>query len=89
MTLIPLISAIVATPEAITAPEGGSSLRRDSYDPGAAHRPLAAALAVGLPVVLVVAVALSPMIVKPKPVLSPLTGTLIEIAFAKPRAMTG
>ena len=79
MTLIPLISAIVAAPEAITAPEGGSSLRRDSYDPGAAHRPLAAALAVGLPVVLVVAVALSPMIFKPKPVLSPLTGTLIEV----------
>lgn len=79
MTLIPLISAIVAAPEAITVPEGGAVLRRNSYDPGAGHRPLAAALAVGLPVALVVAVALSPMIIKPTPVLSPLTGTLIEI----------
>ena len=67
MTLIPLISAIVAAPEAITAPEGGAVLRRNSYDPGAGHRPLAAALAVGLPVALVVAVALSPMVIKPKP----------------------
>lgn len=79
MTLIPLISAIVAAPEAITAPEGGVVLRRNSYDPGAGHRPFAAVLAVGLPVALVVAVALSPMIIKPAPVLSPLTGTLIEI----------
>lgn len=78
MTLIPLMSAIVAAPEAITAP-GGAVPRRDSYDPGAAHRPLAAALAVGLPIALVIAVALSPMIITPKPVLSPLTGTLIEI----------
>jgi protein TonB len=79
MTLIPLMSAIIAAPEAILAPEAGPALRREAYDPGARHRPLAAAIAIGLPAALVVAVALSPMIVKPKPVLSPLTGTLIEI----------
>lgn len=67
MTLIPLISAIVATPKAVTAPVGGARLARDSYNPGASHRPVAAAFAVGLPLALVVAVALSPMIIKDKP----------------------
>lgn len=68
MTLIPLISAIVAAPEAITEPAGaGSALRRESYNPGAGHRPLAAFLAIGLPAALVVAVALSPMIIEREP----------------------
>lgn len=67
MTLIPLISAIVTTPEAATAPMGGDTTRRGGYDPGAGHRPLAALFAVGLPAALVVAVALSPMIVTPPP----------------------
>ena len=68
MTLIPLISAIVATPEAVTAPVGGPELsRRGSYDSGGGHRPLAAALAIGLPAALVVAVALSPMIIERPP----------------------
>lgn len=61
MTLIPMISAIVATPERAAAVAGGT-LMRDSYNPGAGHRPVAAALAIGLPVALVVAVALSPMV---------------------------
>jgi len=40
MTLIPLISAIVATPEAMTAPVGPAAPRkRSGYDPGARHRP--------------------------------------------------
>lgn len=65
MTLIPLISAIVATPETVTAPVGAPELaRRGSYNSGAGHRPLAAALAIGLPAALVVAVALSPMIIE-------------------------
>ena len=68
MTLIPLISAIVATPETVTAPVGATELsRRGSYDSGGGHRPLAAVLAIGLPAVLVVAVALSPMIIEQAP----------------------
>lgn len=60
MTLIPLISTLAAAPE--TAPAGAGR-----YDPGAGHRPLAALLAVGLPLALVVTVALSPMVVDPGP----------------------
>ncbi|MBA3939667.1 MAG: energy transducer TonB [Sphingopyxis sp.] len=67
MTLIPLISAIVVAPETATAPGGGPVLRRSSYDGGGGHRPLAAALAIGLPAALVVAVALSPMIIDTPP----------------------
>lgn len=67
MTLIPLMSAIIAAPEAITAPEGGPVLRRESYNPGAGHRPLAAAIAISLPAALVIAVALSPMILIKEP----------------------
>ncbi|HMP46732.1 MAG TPA: energy transducer TonB, partial [Sphingopyxis sp.] len=85
MTLIPLISAIVAAPEATTAPAGAAlRLERGGYDPGARHRPLAAALAVGLPVAMVVAVALSPMIVVTPPKSAPTIGTLIEIEKPKP-----
>ena len=67
MTLIPLISAIVAAPETATAPVGGPVLRRGSYNGGGRHRPLAAALAIGVPAALVVAVALSPMIIDTPP----------------------
>lgn len=84
MTLIPLMSAIIAVPETITAPEGATALRRSGYDPGAGHRPLAATLAIGLPAALVVAVALSPMIVKPVPRADPIEGTLIEIEKLDP-----
>ena len=84
MTLIPLISAIVSAPEATTAVAGAAPPRRNSYDPGAGHRPVAFAFAVGLPVALVVAVALSPIIIEKAPVLAPLTGTLIEIEKPKP-----
>lgn len=84
MTLIPLMSAIIASPEAITAPEGAAALRRNSYDPGAGHRPFAAMFAVGLPAALVIAVALSPMIVKPVPKAEPLVGTLIKVKKLDP-----
>lgn len=79
MTLIPLISAIMTAPETATAPlpEQGGPGR--GYDPGAGHRPLAAMLAVGLPVALVVAVALSPMIVPDGPRSEPLVGTSIML----------
>ena len=63
---------------------GAAPPRRNSYDPGAGHRPVAFAFAVGLPVALVVAVALSPIIIEKAPVLAPLTGTLIEIEKPKP-----
>ncbi len=84
MTLIPLMSAIIAAPEAITAPEGGPVLRRESYNPGAGHRPLAATFAIGLPVALVVAVALSPMIAVIAPKTEPIIGTLVEIEKLDP-----
>lgn len=85
MTLIPLISAIVTTPERVTAPAGAAELpRRGSYNPGAGHRPLAATLAIGLPAALVVAVALSPMIVEQPPVLEPIHGTLIDLPTPPP-----
>ena len=61
MTLIPLISSIFTAPERTAVP-AGTVLRRDSYDPGAGHRPVAATLAIGVPVALVVAAALSPTI---------------------------
>jgi protein TonB len=68
MTLIPLISAIVAAPEATTAPAGAAvRLSRNSYGSDDRHHPVAALFAVGLPVALVVAVALSPMIVQTLP----------------------
>ena len=55
MTLIPLISAIVAKPETVAVRATGGALTRESYNPGAGHRPVAAAFAIGLPVALVVA----------------------------------
>ena len=62
MTLIPMMSAIAATPRRTIEPVAGRSLARGGYNPGAGHRPIAAALAIGLPAALVVAVALSPMV---------------------------
>ncbi|SBV34946.1 TonB-like protein [uncultured Sphingopyxis sp.] len=69
MTLIPLISAIVAAPERAAVPTGAPALQpRNSYGAGNRHRPVAALLAIGLPAALVTAVALSPMIIVDEPV---------------------
>lgn len=67
MTLIPMISALAATPRRAAAPAGAAMLPRESYGAGNRHRPVAAIFAVGLPAALVVAVALSPMIVDKGP----------------------
>jgi protein TonB len=80
MTLIPLISAIMTAPEATTVPVGATApLVRNSYGSDARHHPVAALFAVGLPAALVVAVALSPMIIEMAPKTKPMTGTLIEL----------
>lgn len=85
MTLIPLISAIIATPENATAPvSAGPVLRRGGYDPGARHRPAAALLAFGLPVALVVVVALSPMVIEPGPRTQPAPWTSIPLPKPEP-----
>ncbi len=84
MTLIPLISAIVAAPETATAPAGGAVLRRNSYDAGGRHRPLAATLAIGLPALLVIGVALSPMIIQQKPKTDPQVWDPITLEKPKP-----
>jgi protein TonB len=68
MTLIPMLTAIMAAPEAATAPAGAPALfPRNSYGSDTGRHPVAALLAIGLPVALVVAVALSPMIVDKMP----------------------
>jgi protein TonB len=80
MTLIPLISSIWAAPEATTAPVGAAAvLPRNSYGSDNGRHPVAALLAVGLPVALVVAVALSPMIVEMAPKSEPMGGVLIKL----------
>lgn len=85
MTLIPLISAIMAAPETTTAPAGASAaLPRNSYGSDARHHPVAALFAVGLPAALVVAVALSPMIIEMVPKSEPMTGTLIKLQKPPP-----
>jgi len=85
MTLIPLISAIMTAPEATTAPAGRTaSLSRTVYGNDHRRHPVAALLAVGLPAALVVAVALSPMIVETPPITKPITGTLIELPKPPP-----
>lgn len=85
MTLIPLISAIMAAPETTTAPAGASAaLPRNSYGSDARHHPVAALFAVGLPAALVVAVALSPMIVEMVPKSEPMVGTLIKLPKPPP-----
>jgi protein TonB len=92
MTLIPLISAIITAPEATTA--GPTLTPRNSYGSDHGRHPVAALLAVGLPAALVVAVALSPMIVAPPPAVQSEpweTITLpkpvpVEVEKAKPQA---
>src|SRR3546814_19366562 len=84
MTLIPLISAIVATPEAITAPATAPALQpRGSYGADRTHHPFAALFAVGLPAALVVAVALPPMIVEDKP--ATVTPPWTSVTLPKPK----
>lgn len=85
MTLIPLLSAIAASPRIAPVPataQGGFT--RNSYNPGAGHRPVAAALAIGLPAALVVAVILSPMVVEKAPTYKPMIGTLITLPKPPP-----
>lgn len=85
MTLIPLISAIMAAPEATTAPAGAAPpLPRNSYGSDTGRHPVAALFAVGLPAALVVAVALSPMIVERIPKTDPMVGTLIKLPKPPP-----
>jgi len=85
MTLIPLISAIMAAPEAAIAPAGASApLPRNSYGSDAGRHPFAALFAVGLPMALVVAVALSPMIVKPPPTIDEQTWKTFTVPKPKP-----
>lgn len=80
MTLIPLISTILTAPEATTAPAGAAmALPRNSYGSDNRRHPVAAVLAVGLPAALVVAVALSPMVMVTPPKTEPMQGTLIEL----------
>ncbi|WP_447932705.1 TonB family protein [Sphingopyxis fribergensis] len=80
MTLIPLISAIMTAPEATTAPAGAAvPPPRNSYGSDSGRHPVAALFAVGLPAALVVAVALSPMIIEMAPKSKPMTGTLVEL----------
>lgn len=78
MTLIPLFSSALSSRRS-AAIAGPDLLQRGGYDPGAGHRPAAAAIAIGLPAALLVAVALSPMIIEPKPVVEPTIGTLIKL----------
>jgi protein TonB len=84
MTLIPMMSALIAGPAKRGARAGTAPFVRDSYDPGAAHRPVAAAFAFGLPAALVIAVALSPMIVKEPPRTEPQTWTDFTVDKPKP-----
>lgn len=84
MTLIPLISAIAAAPETAAAPAGAPIRLRHSYGSDANHHPVAALFAVGLPVALVVAVALSPMIIKDKPHSTPEAWASITVDKPKP-----
>lgn len=81
MTLIPLISTILTAPEATTAPAAGPTLLpRNSYGSDHGRHPVAALFAIGLPAALVVAVALSPMVMVAPPKSEPLLGTLIDLA---------
>lgn len=84
MTLIPLISAIVTAPEATTAPAGGAAaFPRNSYGSDSGRHPVAALFAVALPAALVLAVALSPMIVIDEPTTS--TPPWKSITLPKPK----
>src|SRR3546814_13410848 len=84
MTLVPLIAAMVAAPEAITAPATAPARQpRGSYGADRTHHPFAALFAGGLPAALVVAVALSPMIVEDKP--ATVTPPWTSITLPKPK----
>ncbi|KTE11433.1 energy transducer TonB [Sphingopyxis sp. H115] len=85
MTLIPLISAIVATPEATTVPAGASgAVAHATYGSDNRHHPVAALFAIGLPAALVAAVALSPMIIVDEPTTSTPPWTSITLPKPKP-----
>ncbi|MBB6426463.1 energy transducer TonB [Sphingopyxis sp. JAI128] len=85
MTLIPLISAIVATPKATTRPAGASgAVPRTTYGSDNRHHPVAALFAIGLPAALVAAVALSPMIIVDEPATSTPPWTSITLPKPKP-----
>jgi protein TonB len=84
MTLIPLISAIMAAPEATTVPAGGPALLpRNSYGSDSGRHPVAALFAVALPAALVAGVALSPMIIVDEPTTS--TPPWKSITLPKPK----
>ena len=71
---------IMTTPEATTAPAGAATaLPRSSYGSDHERHPVAALFAVGLPAALLVAVALSPMIMVAPPKSQPMQGTLIDL----------
>lgn len=85
MTLIPLISAMMTTPEATAARAARAApSARAVYGSDRRRHPVAALLAVALPAALVAVAALSPMIVVPPPKSEPLTGTLIELPKPPP-----
>lgn len=85
MTLIPLISAIIAAPEATAVRAGAAPpLPRSSYGSDDRHHPVAALFAVGLPTALVAAVALSPMIVQTLPESEPQVWKPIMLEKPKP-----
>ena len=85
MTLIPLISTIMTAPEATTAPAAGPTLLpRNSYGSDHGRHPVAALFAIGLPAALVVAVALSPMIVETLPESEPQVWKPITLEKPKP-----
>lgn len=85
MTLIPLISAMMTTPEATAAPAAPAApSARAVYGSDRRRHPVAALLAVALPAALVAVAALSPMIVVPPPKSEPITGTLIELPKPPP-----
>lgn len=85
MTLIPLISAIMAVPDVTAVPaRHPAASARTVYSSDHRRHPVAALLAVALPAALVVAAALSPMIVVTPPKSEPMTGTLIELPKPPP-----
>ncbi|WP_432768612.1 MAG: energy transducer TonB [Sphingopyxis sp.] len=80
MTLIPLMSAMLTKSDTVAVPAGPAALvPRHGYGSGHRGHPVAALFAVGLPVGLVVAAALTPMMIDTAPKTDPILGTLIEI----------
>ncbi len=84
MTLIPLLSALAANPTTAAESAAPAMAARNSYDPGAGHRPLAATFAIGLPVALVVAAALSPMVAKITEKAGPIIVNTIPLPLPEP-----